>query len=162
MADRSIEAFEKAVALRPAWGDAHCQLAGSLWFSNPKLLRGFDGNSIQKYLTADDPVVQRVVQELNAAAYYGISEDSRCYFATDVNAIPGLEATLPAPIKLTSTPGAPTTTPAPVPASIQKVTALAVKLPPMLAADGLKPGLGCKYSCDRRCCNRLQVVLPAC
>ena len=130
MVDLSIEAFEKSIALRPDWGDAHLQLARVLWYNNPKYIRGFGGGARQMNLKWEDPLIQRTIQELKLAASYGITEDNYSYdnLANQIHgAFPDLEPSqLPAHIKLTSTPTNPTVTPASTSSTIQEVKTIAL------------------------------------
>jgi len=119
LVDLSIEAFEKATDLNHKWGDAHLGLARVLWFGKPKLEK----------LTAEDPVVQRVLLVMQLAASHGITPDNYSYDNVSyeiLRAIPDLEQSLlPAPIVLTPAAALPAKTPGPTSDSLQKVVAIA-------------------------------------
>jgi len=72
----SLEARRKIVDLRPEWGDAHLRLAEILWYTNPKVqeLFRYPGN-VTGSISKDDPAIQEVLHELDAAWSYGVSED---------------------------------------------------------------------------------------
>lgn len=123
--DLSIEAFEKAIDLNYEWGDAHFGLARVLWRSKLKLAS--TGN---EKLSEDDPMVQRVLLEMQLAASYGFKDG---YYSYDnisyeiLRAIPDLEESiLPTPIAPMPGATSPTVTPTGTSNSLQKVVGIAV------------------------------------
>ncbi len=120
MLNLSKEAFERAVELNHNWGNAHLGLAKALWISN----------SGAGKLTAENPVVQQVLLEMQLAASHGITEDNYAYdeLSYDIRRIiPDLnQSLLPNPIRLTSIPTAVTLTPGPSSNSLQQVLQVAV------------------------------------
>ncbi|MFZ5908433.1 MAG: hypothetical protein ACOYYU_00270 [Chloroflexota bacterium] len=121
LVDLSIEAFEKAIELRPNWGDAHYYLARVLWYNNVK-----NNYTPQNNLTVKDPVVQRILQELNLAASYGVTDNSYDYFVTHTyEKIPDLELSPSIAVELTATPIIPTSTPAPIFGTTERAVTLA-------------------------------------
>ncbi len=75
LVDLAKESFEKAIELRPDWGDAHFRLARVLWFADPDLPRG-PGMTVYKPPVLEDPVVQRVIAEMRLAGEYGVTAES--------------------------------------------------------------------------------------
>lgn len=118
-ADLSVNAYEKAIAIRPNWGDVHFQLARILWFRNENVEKTFkryiDKANIQPIKPEDD-YVQEVLKELRTAWSYGVTgENDRCetphLLAYLNSALPNLKLTAPA--TKTVTPAPPTETPLP-------------------------------------------------
>jgi len=74
----AIEARQKAVELRPEWGDAHFKLAEILWYNNPDVKGGFllgGGNPSPPDLKRDDPAIQKILNEFHLADVYGTTGD---------------------------------------------------------------------------------------
>jgi len=114
--DLAVEARQKVVELRSEWGDAHFRLAEILWYTNPKVEKiwcesGYTLGSIQ----TNDPSIQKVLQELELAWSYGLSENmnwDKEYLVEMINrTVPGLN--LVSPGSPTLTPISPTQTSAP-------------------------------------------------
>jgi tetratricopeptide (TPR) repeat protein len=146
----AVEAYEKAIAIRPDWGDAHFELANILWFGNKNVEKRFrtyyDNRKIQP-VRPEDPDIQRVLKELKLAWSYGITgNNADCYMPRLLDyiniAITDLDLMAPATLTLTPKPAtktptftptvyiAPTDTPmpsaTPMPAPSQPSTAPAV------------------------------------
>ncbi len=117
--DLSIEAYEKAIAIRPEMGDAHISLAYILFLGNKNVEKKFrpysDQNSVQP-IRVEDQYVQQTIKELKLFWRYGVNSNQSSYYECSLltylkNAIPDL--TLIAPATQTITPAPPTGTPAP-------------------------------------------------
>jgi len=119
----SIEAFEKAIELDFGWGDAHLGLARVLWDSKP-IVTG------KEKLTADNPIVKRVLIEMQLAASYGVKGDHYDYDSMSkkiLDAIPDLEnSLLPTPLVPVPPSTSPTVTPEETSDILQKVVRVAV------------------------------------
>jgi hypothetical protein len=118
-ADLSIESYEKAIGLRPDWGEAHYALASILWRSNPLVAKRFTGytDKGKSDVPLSDPSIQRVLQELKLAWSYGAihNENYEFSFVSRINAaIPGLHLTPPATLTFTPKPATQTPTSTPV------------------------------------------------
>lgn len=118
-ADLSVNAYEKAIAIRPNWGDVHFQLARILWFRNKNVENAFNkylDKTNVKPIKPEDDYVQQVIKELQIAWSYGVAgENARCetphLLAYLNSAMPDLKLTAPA--TETITPAPPTETPFP-------------------------------------------------
>jgi hypothetical protein len=92
--DLAVEARQKAVNLRPEWGDAHYKLAEILWLSNPSVKNRFrtGGESTSPDPRLDDPAIQKVLYELQLAWSLGATGD----LSTINQVFPELKLTPPA------------------------------------------------------------------
>jgi len=110
----SIKSYEKAIALRPDWGDAHLQLANILWHGNPKVKQALMNGAYK--ISMEDPTLQRVLKELKLARTYGAISmpDERDRLIYEMNAVvPGLNLTLPVTLTFTPKPATKTAMAAP-------------------------------------------------
>jgi len=88
--DLAIEAYQRAITLRPDWGDPHFKMAEILWAQNAK----------RDDIRLEDPSIQQILSELDTAWSYGITNVSEASsLVQNINAhIPGLELKVqPAP-----------------------------------------------------------------
>lgn len=117
--DLSIEAYEKAIAIRPEMGDAHISLAYILFLGNKNVENKFrqynDQNNIQP-IQIEDHYVQQTIKELKLSWLYGTNSNQSSYYECSLlaylkNAIPDLN--IIAPATKTATPVLPTKTPVP-------------------------------------------------
>lgn len=76
LADLSIQASEKAIALQPGMGEAHLYLAYTLWYEYPVIKERLDyyDDRILKNIPQDDPIIQRVIEEAKLAERYGLKD----------------------------------------------------------------------------------------
>ena len=111
--DLTVEAYEKAIAIRPEWGDVHLKLASILWLGNEnveKRFRSYSDDSNIQSIRLEDPYVQHALSELQLAWSYGLEETSDCRLLAYMNSVfPELKLTPPAietitPIPATQTP----------------------------------------------------------
>lgn len=136
-ADLAAQSYEKAIQLRPNWGDAHLQLANILWFGNKNVNKWFDwlnnyhqSSKIQvQPIQTGDPYVQRVLEEIDLALSYKVTDEYlACRLYSYINkAIPELKLTLPA--TETVTPKLPTETPVPTSTSTSIINIMPVQVP---------------------------------
>jgi hypothetical protein len=78
----TMQARQKAVDLRPDWGEAHYKLAEILWLGNPAVQNklGMGGKATAPGPSLEDPAVQQALNELKLAKSFGIQE-SLPYFS---------------------------------------------------------------------------------
>jgi hypothetical protein len=88
--DLAIEAYQQAITLRRNWGDPHLKIAEVLWAQNAQ----------RDDIKLEDPSIQQILDELNIAWSYGITDVREAYsLVQNINEhIPGLELKVqPAP-----------------------------------------------------------------
>jgi hypothetical protein len=128
----AIEARQKAVTLRPEWGDAHCKFGEILWLGNPNVQNTFrqGGVSTAPDLHLDDPAIQQVIYELQQAWIYGTDEciDSDLYRYIKM-AFPALELTPPVTPTITRV----------LPAETSTLTATNTTLPTASSTSAFEP-----------------------
>jgi len=137
LAGLAAQAYEKAIELRPNWGDAHLQLANILWFGNENVNKLFDypllnqqSNEVQPF-KLDDLYVQRILKEIDLALSYKVTNEYyACRLYSYINkAIPELKLTLPATETVTPKPPIKTPTPTSTSTSIASVIPTQVPTP---------------------------------
>lgn len=92
MADLAVQAYQKAIALRPDWGDPHFKMAQILWAQNaPSGMTGY--NVVNENLQIEAPAIRQMLSELKLGWSYGITkvEEAR-WLLWDINHyIPSLD-----------------------------------------------------------------------
>jgi hypothetical protein len=122
----AVEARQKVVDLHPDSGDAHYNLAESLWFNISSISNKHWASATD--LPLDDPAVQQVLRELELAWAYGAEIEEYDYLLSEISGtFPGLSLQPPIITTITNVPQ--TQTLAPFATDTAQPTASSVIIP---------------------------------